>query len=941
MRSTHPNTAVTRLGVLFPLLTLVACATGVHGLPDHPVIGTYELKQRVFDLKSGMRIIVQEDHNAPQVMFRFRVGSGGTSDPAGKEGIAHLVEHLAFRNKPGGGEVELRDLQERMGANRAASTDHDVTEYYTIVHRERLADLMQLEAWRLSHLLDGVTDAMFQVEREVVRNELRLRYETNSMNIPLEIFEQLFPKGHALRTSTVIGNHETLKSIQLDDVRAFVKKHYTPNNITVVIAGDVSADAVQKELGRWPVELLFGPEGPTGAAVAPVARPATLSRPPVPAPVDTKLRKVVAPVLEPNLIIAWSAPAGLRGDKADIISSIASTALNYALVFGIDRKPKDPIESIGASKKRYKDASVFLIMATLRPDADPEQQRVRILDAVSEAWAGKSVKSGGVFTERVKWGLATKILRTSSDFASSGGDVLDYYWQTGVPAAYKQRLEALAGVESSAVKQHVYDYLKRERAVSVFFEPEVDVLAKLGSEGAERTRQLDSSRNVGTHRLGEKADISLAGIGPDTIRKVITPLRLGSLPQIKLPSGLRFVLLPVKDAPVVDLRLMIPGGAATVEPFGMATLAKSISFSTCKDYGNLNPVGGSLFRSNGLWDSMYYVSVLDGNLVNGLAVLSDSVSCRKVREKAHLMLKEPLDEAQERLDRMRKRVQLQAQERFAKELYPNHVYGTSQTEPKVLAGVSFSSMDTFVRSHFRPDRALGIIIGNVDEARVRPMIETYFSRWQGGGGTASNPAPPAPRDRRAIIVFDRPGATQSSFSFGCRLPDLTAESFPAHALVGHIVGEDLRAVREEWGATYALYATLQTYPSTVASLVAGGAVETARTAEAIKRLLDNLADIATNGPAIKPFTLKRWDMAIEWNNTVTSNEGRAGLVIAAEKYGLGTQMWDNYGENLANTSRQQVADLVKSCTGKEVVVVVGDRTILEPAFTALGLAITE
>ncbi|MDZ4693603.1 MAG: insulinase family protein, partial [Deltaproteobacteria bacterium] len=308
---------------------------------------------------------------------------------------------------------------------------------------------------------------------------------------------------------------------------------------------------------------------------------------------------------------------------------------------------------------------------------------------------------------------------------------------------------------------------------------------------------------------------------------------------------------------------------------------------------------------------------------------------------AHLMLKEPLDEAQERLDRMRKRVQLQAQERFAKELYPNHVYGTSQTEPKVLAGVSFSSMDTFVRSHFRPDRALGIIIGNVDEARVRPMIETYFSRWQGGGGTASNPAPPAPRDRRAIIVFDRPGATQSSFSFGCRLPDLTAESFPAHALVGHIVGEDLRAVREEWGATYALYATLQTYPSTVASLVAGGAVETARTAEAIKRLLDNLADIATNGPAIKPFTLKRWDMAIEWNNTVTSNEGRAGLVIAAEKYGLGTQMWDNYGENLANTSRQQVADLVKSCTGKEVVVVVGDRTILEPAFTALGLAITE
>jgi len=921
------------------LLALCACATGVHGLPDQPVLGDYALKQRVFELKSGMRVIVQENHNTPNVTFRFRVGAGGTSDPLGKEGIAHLVEHLAFRNKPGGGEIELWDLLVRMAGNPNAFTRHDVTEYFETVSRERLNDLMQLEAWRLSHLLDGVTDEVFQVEREVVRNELRSNYELRA-RVLVDVYERLYPKGHPLHRS-VIGTHESLKSITLDDVRAFVKKHYTPNNITLVIAGNLSPDMVQKELGRWPAELLFGPGGPTGAAVAPQPRIATLPRPTVPAPVDTRLATVVRPVLEPLLVIAWSAPAAYRGDMTDSVSDFAEYALNFALAVGIERKAIDPIESVSAEVSPGKDGTIFAIVASLRPDADPEEQRTRILDAVAETWAGDSAELGGVITESAKWEVATNMLRSASDLDASSEAVVDYYWQTGDAAPFKQRLERIANVESSDVKQHVYTFLKRERAVSVFFKPEADLLAKMNREGAERSQQLQSSRDVGRHRLGAKASISIAGLGPEAIRKVIAPIKLSSLRQIKLPNGLRFVLLPEKGAPVAEVRLVLPGGTNSVEPLGLANIAKSISFSTCSDYGDLDTVGGTIFRTSGASQSTYHVGVLDGNLVNGLAVLSDAVSCRKASDERHLSLQEALKSGQERFERTQSQVQTKASARFLSELYPNHIYGAPQTSPKQLANISFASMESFVQAHFRPDRALGIIVGDVDEARVRPMIERYFSRWQSGSGMNGHPAPPSPRDNRTIVLYDRPGATQSSFSFGCRLPGVREESLPAQRLLVEIVEEDLHVIREQWGATYGLRASLQTLPPTVASLVAGGSVETSRTVEVVKRLFDNIANIATNGPDIKYFTLKRWDMAVRWNETIHSNEGRTDLLIETERYGFGTQVWDNYGEKLANTTRQQVGDLVKACTGKEIVVVVGDRKLLEPEFAAAGLTITE
>jgi hypothetical protein len=89
-----------RMVALSLLLSAAACAT--NGLPDDPVLKEYEPKRWVGTPKSGLRVIVQEDHSAPLVSIVTSFGVGATSDPKGMEGLAHFIEHLVFRSKPFG-----------------------------------------------------------------------------------------------------------------------------------------------------------------------------------------------------------------------------------------------------------------------------------------------------------------------------------------------------------------------------------------------------------------------------------------------------------------------------------------------------------------------------------------------------------------------------------------------------------------------------------------------------------------------------------------------------------------------------------------------------------------------------------------------------------------------------------------------------------------------
>ncbi len=187
---------------------------------------------------------------------------------------------------------------------------------------------MTLEGVRLTSAVANVTPEVAAVEREVVRNELR---EQNETGIYGSIFSYLqaavFPAGHPY-ARPVIGNHESLSSLTLQDAQRFVAASYRPENVTLVIVGDVDLQAVQPVVERsWPPELL------AGAAAHPAAPRISDVPPEPPEPPPAILARDQEAVAAPELWIGWSLPRSFRGEGslAPFLAAVTQNALSNGL----------------------------------------------------------------------------------------------------------------------------------------------------------------------------------------------------------------------------------------------------------------------------------------------------------------------------------------------------------------------------------------------------------------------------------------------------------------------------------------------------------------------------------------------------------------------------------------------------------------------------------
>ena len=292
-------------GVLASLsLTWAGCAT----LPQRGqvVMRDVSFPLRDFRMASGLRVVVERDARSPVVAVVAVVGAGGSSDPGGKEGLAHLVEHLAFRSHPAGGPSVSARLESSGAGHFNASTSLDYTAYETLAPKEALATLVKLEGQRLSAPISGVSPEVFAVEREVVRNELRQRNETGYVG---QVFSWVhaasYPAGDPY-SRPVVGSHASLTALTLADAQRFARTHYRPENVTLVIAGDVDLAEVEAILTQNLPPAWVG----TGAPLAPDTRLPANPVAPVPVPVAKTMPVYAAAVPSPELYLSWVLPRG-------------------------------------------------------------------------------------------------------------------------------------------------------------------------------------------------------------------------------------------------------------------------------------------------------------------------------------------------------------------------------------------------------------------------------------------------------------------------------------------------------------------------------------------------------------------------------------------------------------------------------------------------------
>jgi predicted Zn-dependent peptidase len=209
-------------------------------------------------LANGLRVIVAEDHLAPVVAVCIWYSVGSKHETAGKTGFAHLFEHVMFQGSRHVAKTEHMGLVQAAGGTLNGTTWLDRTNYFETMPSHQLELALWLEADRMATLLDALNQENLDNQREVVKNEKRSSYDNRPYGQWFhKLQEHLFPPDHPYHHPT-IGSMADLDAASLEDVAAFFRTYYAPNNAVLAVAGD--ADPVQ--VRTW-VERYFGEIAPS------------------------------------------------------------------------------------------------------------------------------------------------------------------------------------------------------------------------------------------------------------------------------------------------------------------------------------------------------------------------------------------------------------------------------------------------------------------------------------------------------------------------------------------------------------------------------------------------------------------------------------------------------------------------------------------------------
>lgn len=192
-------------------------------------------------LANGMRVVVIPDHRAPVVTHMVWYQVGAADEPKGVSGIAHFLEHLMFKSTEKIAIGEFSKIVARLGGQDNAFTGHDATAYFQRIAKERLGEVMGMEADRMVNL--RLTEKEVLTERNVILEERRSRVENSPSALLDEQMDAALYLNHPYHIP-VIGWENEMARLSQEDALTFYKRYYAPNNAILIVSGDVTLDEV-------------------------------------------------------------------------------------------------------------------------------------------------------------------------------------------------------------------------------------------------------------------------------------------------------------------------------------------------------------------------------------------------------------------------------------------------------------------------------------------------------------------------------------------------------------------------------------------------------------------------------------------------------------------------------------------------------------------------
>ncbi|MFT3912898.1 MAG: insulinase family protein [Anaeromyxobacteraceae bacterium] len=731
---------------LRPLLAVALVATGcAASLPKQYKVRPFPYQGFTANYPTGMRLVAFQLQHMPEMMLSASYRVGSVDDPKGRAGLAHLVEHLTYRARPGGG-PRTWDRYEAMGIEFNALTYADSTDYVAVFPPSELQKVLALEAARLAEPLAGITERDFQAERQVVLRELAMRRDPAAATTHLGwLTSRLVPES----PYAVEPTEDSVASLTLQDARDFVRSHYTPDRLLLVVTGPTQGEAVSRAAVQHFGELATsGPKYPEANSVQPNPPRVALDK-----PATEKVLVREGPAELPLLWVGWALPGDK--EKAGPQALVAEQFLEGMVGWiSSHRGNRGKIRGITTYANRMDGVTIVAARIELHDAEDGP----KIFEAIRD---GRDFRGGVSGVE--PWeapGLRTQLLMNahlSLDALEQLG-MARFIRVSGQPDYIGEwpKQVALALSDDEGMRSYFKKYATSERLAGLLVVP------------------ADTASPVPTTRVAGATGMLAAdhhGHPPEELTPG-NPLDIPRVPELanvtrkKLPNGVDLVV-----APRSGFRAVSAGFYARTPPGGPAD---------------------EYLRWMALWATQCAAPDVDDAAVSFRMRQPTDLAAERLHRFPCLDVG-PKPNAPElaqgrrfvgdQLEQFPPSARERASAAFLSALYPDHPYGDTLITAARVRGFGDGEASDFIRGAIRPERTTVVVSGDVETTPdAMEALESRFGGWTAGGTALPTAAPrPALPAARRVLVANRTGWTTAELLVGVRAPPRAERDEPASA----------------------------------------------------------------------------------------------------------------------------------------------------------------
>lgn len=878
-------------------------------------------------LDNGLEVVLHEDHSDPIVAVATLMHVGSNREVKGKTGFAHFFEHMSFNDSENVPRGANRKVIPEWGGMRNGGTWSDGTIYYEVVPTDAFEKILWIDSDRLGFMINTVTEAALEREKQVVKNEKRQNYDNVAYGYTEEVIKSnLYPEDHPYNW-TVIGSLPDLQAATLDDVKEFYNKYYRANNATLVIAGDINIEETKKLIEKWFGEIPKA-ENVESLNPMPVSLESTKSF-----FHEDNFAKL------PEITIVFPTVESYHNDSyalkvlAEILSGSKKSPL-YKII--VEERQLAPSVSTSQYSEELAGEFVFKVRANANIDLD------EVKKAIEE---GLKIFESNSFTEndlnRVKAKLETNLYKGVETTLDKAFQFATYNEFAGDPGYISIEAEKSQSVTKEDIIRVYNKYIKDQNCIITSFVPRGQL--ELIVDGAEKA-EIWMEENIANATYEQVSQGEEAVYEKTVTKHDRSEPGFGDLPFFKVPevwqdelaNGMNLLGIESTEVPLVRFDIILKGGhwLDPIEKSGTASLLASLLME-----GTQNKTPEELEEAIDLLGASFSIDAYDEELIISVRTLEKNFE-KTIALVEEILLEPRWDEKE--FERLKREIQtnLKGAESSAryisKNVYNNLLYGKNHIlgEPvfgnlETVEAILIDDLKNYYTRNFSPNISTFHIVGDVNEQRTKNALINLTARWTSKEVVFPEYDVPKNNKGEQVYFVDIPGSRQSIIRAGYLVlsasdDDYNNLSYANEVLGGGSSGRLFQVLRIEKGFTYGAYSflgsTLEKTPFTAYTSVRSNA-----TLETLQIMRDMFENYANNFGETEMEVTKN-KIIKENSRKYESLDAKLAVLHEMSKLGFPTDYLEKEQKELVNMSLEDFKSIIEKYIdeSKMFYLIVGD-----------------